>query len=213
MNMSVIGGADGPTAIFIAGKLGDLFFIPAIVIMFMFYGIYFAKKSAQKRRGIRTTQLGRGKERSVRTIEVIMSAATVLIVLAELMSIVMKLNSMPPLVRVIGIVVGLLGDLFFLTAVWTMRDSWRAGIPETDRTELVLQGIYRYSRNPAFLGFDLMYIGILLMYFNWVLLLFTVWAIVMLHLQILQEEKYLESVFGDEYLRYKNSTGRYWGRK
>ena len=43
-----------------------------------------------------------------------------------------------------------------------MRDFWRAGIPETDKTELVTEGIYQISRNPAFLGFDLLYIGILL---------------------------------------------------
>ena len=30
----------------------------------------------------------------------------------------------------------------------------------------VFYGIYRYSRNPAFLGFDLMYAGVLLLYGN-----------------------------------------------
>lgn len=59
----------------------------------------------------------------------------------------------------------------------------------------------------------MMYIGILLLYFNWMLLAFTAWVMVMLHLQILQEEKYLETVFGEEYLRYKERTCRYFGRK
>ncbi len=43
-----------------------------------------------------------------------------------------------------------------------MKDSWRAGIPDSDKTELVTTGIYKYSRNPAFLGFDLQYMGVLL---------------------------------------------------
>ena len=43
-----------------------------------------------------------------------------------------------------------------------MRDSWRAGIFETDKTKLVTEGIYQISRNPAFLGFDLLIIGTLL---------------------------------------------------
>ena len=43
-----------------------------------------------------------------------------------------------------------------------MRDSWRAGISETYKTELVTEGIYQISRNPVFLGFELLYIGILL---------------------------------------------------
>ena len=213
-SISVIGGADGPTAFFLAGKLGDLFIILALGIMILFYGIYFTKKIAQKRRGIRTTQLGgRGKEKSVRTIEIIMSAATLLIVPAELVSIVFEWNIMPLSVRTAGIMLGLIGDLIFLIAVLTMRDSWRAGIPETDKTEFVSQGIYQYSRNPAFLGFDLMYMGILLMYFNWMLLLITIWVVVMLHLQILQEEKYLETAFGEEYLAYKQCTGRYFRKK
>lgn len=210
-DISVIGGADGPTAIFLAGSL---FFIPALLIMMIFYGIYFAKMLTQKRQGIQTTQLGgRGKGRAVRRIEIIMSAATLLIVLVELASILLGWNHMPSPVRIAGVLTGLTGDAVFLAAVLTMRDSWRAGIPETDRTEFVSLGIYRYSRNPAFLGFDLMYAGILLMYFNGILLMFTIWVIVMLHLQILQEEKYLETVFGEEYRTYQKCTGRYFGRK
>lgn len=51
------------------------------------------------------------------------------------------------------------------------------------------------------------------MFFNWVLLIFSVFAMVMLHLQILQEEKYLPDVFGGEYVSYKESVCRYIGRK
>lgn len=43
-----------------------------------------------------------------------------------------------------------------------MKDSWRAGISETDKTELVTEGIYQFSRNLAFLEFNLLYIGILI---------------------------------------------------
>ena len=179
--------------------------------MALFYGIYYAKKIAQKHQGIQTTQLGRGKEKSVRAIEIIMSAATLLIVPVELCSILLDWNMMPFPIRMAGIVMGMAGDLIFLTAVLTMKDSWRAGIPEKDKTELVSQGIYQYSRNPAFLGFDMMYLGILLLYFNGLLLVFTVWVIVMLHLQILQEEKYLSTVFGEKYAEYKKQTGRYFG--
>lgn len=212
--ISVIGGADGPTAIFLAGRWDSLFVIPALLVMMIFYGIYFAKMLAQKRQGIRTTQVGgRGKERSVRRTEIIMSAAALLIVPVELASILLGWGHMPSWVRIAGVLAGFTGDAVFLAAVLTMRDSWRAGIPETDRTEFVSHGIYRYSRNPAFLGFDLMYVGILLMYFNGILLIFTIWVIAMLHLQILQEEKYLETVFGEAYRAYKQCTGRYFGRK
>ena len=106
----------------------------------------------------------------------------------------------------------MVGDLIFLISVLCMKDSWRAGIPDEDRTHLVTVGIYAYSRNPAFLGFYLQYIGVLLMYCNLLTGLFTAFAIVMLHLQILQEEKYLTSVFGTEYLEYRHQVYRYLGR-
>lgn len=208
----MIGGADGLTAIFLVIK-ADIFLIAAFGIMGLFYGIYFIKQLTQKKQGIITRQLGRRKEKSLHTTEVIMSLATVLIVIVEIFSILFELSLMPMPVRIAGIILGIAGDLVFLTAVLTMKNSWRAGIPDTDRTEFVSHGIYRYSRNPAFLGFDMMYAGILLMYFNWALLALTIWAMVMLHLQILQEEKYLPTVFGSEYLEYKKHTRRYLGRK
>ena len=95
-----------------------------------------------------------------------------------------------------------------------MRDSWRAGVPENDKTELVTSGIYQISRNPAFLGFDLLYIGLLMMFFNWVLCVVSAFAIVMYHLQIVNvEEDFLLITFGDEYLKYKKKVCRYIGRK
>lgn len=90
----------------------------------------------------------------------------------------------------------MLGDVIFLLSVLCMKDSWRAGIPDKDKTELVTTGIYRFSRNPAFLGFDLMYIGVLLLYGNLLTLGFSLFAMMMLHLQILQEERFLASTFG-----------------
>lgn len=212
MNNSMIGGADGLTAIFLVIK-ADIFLIAAFGIMGLFYGIYFIKQLTQKKQGIITRQLGRRKEKSLHTTEVVMSLATILIVIVEIFSILFELSFMSMPVRIAGIILGIAGDLVFLTAVLTMKNSWRAGIPDTDRTEFVSHGIYRYSRNPAFLGFDMMYAGILLMYFNWALLALTIWAMVMLHLQILQEEKYLPTVFGSEYLEYKKHTRRYLGRK
>ena len=106
-----------------------------------------------------------------------------------------------------------MGDLVFLLAITCMKDSWRAGIPKSDKTKLVTNGIYKISRNPAFLGFDLVYIGILLLYFNPIHLIFTLFAIIMLHLQILQEEKFMEATFNDEYVDYKKKVFRYLGRK
>ena len=187
--------------------------LPALLVLAVFYGTYFAKVLAQKRRGIRTRQIGRRKEKSIHTVEVLMSIATLGAPMAQLMSIAFGWSHLPANARFTGFLMGLLGGGIFLLSVLCMKDSWRAGIPDKDRTELVTTGIYRYSRNPAFLGFDLMYAGVLLLYGNLLTLGFSVFAMVMLHLQILQEERYLVHAFGAPYQAYCRQVFRYLGRK
>ena len=109
----------------------------------VFYGIYFAKVLAQKHRGIRTRQIGRRKEKSIHTVEVLMSIATLGAPMAQLMSIAFGWSHLPANARFTGFLMGLLGDGIFLLSVLCMKDSWRAGIPDKDRTELVTTGIYR----------------------------------------------------------------------
>lgn len=183
----------------------------ALFVLAVFYGIYFAKMLAQKRRGIRTLQIRQRKEKSIQTIELLMSIATLGVVIAQLVSILFGWSCLPTNARFTGFCTGMLGDLIFLLSVLCMKDSWRAGIPDKDHTELVTSGIYRFSRNPAFLGFDFMYVGVMLMYCNLLTVPLTVFAIVMLHLQILQEERYLDETFGEAYREYKRHTFRYLG--
>ena len=182
-------------------------------VLALFYGIYFTKVLLQKRRGIQTRQIGRRKEKTIHTVELCMSAATLGVVAAQLLSVVLGWSLLSAGARFTGFCTGLLGDLIFLLSVACMKDSWRAGIPDTDKTELITTGVYRFSRNPAFLGFDFMYIGVLLLYLNPLTAVFTLFSIVMLHLQILQEEQYLTAAFGEPYTEYKKHVFRYLGRK
>jgi protein-S-isoprenylcysteine O-methyltransferase Ste14 len=169
---------------------------------------------AQQRKGIQTDQIGQGKVGFVRFVEITMKVAAVLVFVMGLASIHAGQSLTPTAVRVIGAVVSALGTAVFIAAVLTMQDSWRAGVSTTDKTELVTSGIYQISRNPAFLGFDLLYIGILLMFFSGVLLAATVFAVVMYHLQIVNvEEDFLLETFGDDYLAYRKKVCRYLGRK
>ncbi len=185
----------------------------ALLVLVIFYGIYFAKMLVQKRQGVQTRQIGRVKEKSVHRIEVLMSIATLAAPVIQILSILFGWNHMPANARFTGFCIGMLGDIIFLVSVLCMKDSWRAGIPDKDRTKLVTTGIYRYSRNPAFLGFDFMYVGLLLMYFNLSMLVVSAFAIIMLHLQILQEERYLTENYGDSYREYRKHVFRYLGRK
>lgn len=185
----------------------------ALLILAVFYGIYFGKMMIQRSHGIRTDQMGSRKEKKLHRVEMLMKTATFAIVPVQLVSIVTGWSALPESARCAGIVIGILGDGIFLAAVVCMKDRWRAGIPDQDKTEIVTNGIYRISRNPAFLGFDLMYVGIFLMYANPFSGAFTIFAVIMLHLQILQEEIYLDEVFGETYRNYKKHVGRYLGKR
>lgn len=190
-----------------------LFLIFGLIVLAFFYGIYYTKMILQKKQGIRTNQIGKRKEKKLHMVETLMSIATLGIVVVQLVSIATDWSYLPISARFTGFCIGMVGDIIFFISVICMKDSWRAGIPEKDKTKLVTDGIYSFSRNPAFLGFDLMYIGVLLMFLNPLTAVFSIFAIVMLHLQILQEEKYMEQTFGKEYVEYKKKTFRYLGRK
>lgn len=189
------------------------FKLMAIFILAVFYAIYFGKMIIQKKKGITTHQIGKRKEKELHTVETLMSVATFSVVIIQLLSIFFDWNIMPSGARFTGFCIAGIGDIFFLISVIYMKDSWRAGIPEKDKTKLVTDGVYKFSRNPAFVGFDFMYIGVLLMFFNIGTLMFSLFSIVMLHLQILQEEKYMAKTFGEEYLEYKKKVFRYIGRR
>lgn len=145
-------------------------------------------------------------------IERILSVATVMELIVGVFSIFLEKNCPIVEVRVIGVVIGVIAIIFFATATITMKASWRVGIPE-EKTALITNGIYKWSRNPAFVGFDLLFFSMCLMFFNIPLMLVTIWATVMLHLQILQEETHMHNMFGDEYEQYKSHTLRYFGKK
>lgn len=210
-----------------------------LLLLVLFYGAYMTKVFLQKRKGIRTNQLGRaekkaeanpdaspqanpdtkywGKTKHTLWVEYTTSLANDLMILALAASVILNWGSWVPLwVRISGFFLAGSGCAFFITAIIGLRDSWRAGIPEQDSTVFISQGIYGVSRNPAFVGFDLLYIGFCLAFFNPVLAVIAILGIGSLHLQILEEEKFLKQRFGVEYLQYCSRVGRYlkgFGRK
>lgn len=185
----------------------------AILIQIVFYGFYLAKLYLQHRQQIRTNQMGRGnKPAHVLRVERIMSLATVLALVSSAGSILFAGPQASPVLIAAGITAGLAGICFFAAATISMKTCWRVGIPE-EKTALVTDGIYRLSRNPAFVGFDLLYLSACLLFPTVWVVLCCLFAAVMLHLQILQEEEHLLGVFGEEYRAYMGRVRRYLGRK
>lgn len=186
--------------------------IIGVIEVLIFYVAYFLKLFNQRKKGIKTNQLGIGnKSRKTVIIESLLRFSSTAIVIVVLVSAILNTSLFSnQMVRGIGLVLLGLGTCLFIIAMVTMQDNWRAGIPEKDKTDMVTTGIYTISRNPAFLGFDLTYIGASLAFGNIIVLILTALTIALMHLQILEEEKYLETTFGNRYDTYKNRVGRYF---
>lgn len=185
-----------------------------IMVIAIFYIGYFIKMIVQRKNGIITDHMGKGKTGLPKIVETALKAVSILMVILDLSSIILDRAAMPFPVRIAGLVLCIFGTSVFFMSMINMKNNWRAGVPEADKTELVTDGIYKFSRNPAFLGFDLVYTGISMMFFNWVLWFFTVAAVIIFHLQIVNvEEPFLTEAFGAEYKEYSKKVFRYIGRK
>ena len=185
----------------------------SFIIMIIFYLFYIYKLIDLNKKNIKTNQAGKGnKEKKVLIIERIMGISNVIQIITMVISVLLINNTNNVYLISLSIIFGILSILFFSLATITMKNNWRVGIPE-EKTSLVNYGIYKWSRNPAFVGFDLLYISITIMVFNIPLLIISMISILTLHIQILQEEKHMIKMFGDEFNNYIKHTCRYLGRK
>ena len=103
--------------------------------------------------------------------------------------------------------------ILFLFSLSAFGNSWRIGIDRENPGELVMSGVFSISRNPIFLSMDLLLLGTFLVIPSIVYLCFMGILFVGIHLQILEEEKFLRSEYGETYSEYLRSTCRYLGRK
>ncbi|MFL5692050.1 MAG: methyltransferase family protein [Ktedonobacteraceae bacterium] len=95
-------------------------------------------------------------------------------------------------------------------AVSTMRRAQTSLNPSEPVKTLVIEGPFKVTRNPIYVSFTLIYIGIaLLVNTLWPLLLLPVVQNVMRQGIIEREERYLERKFGQEYLAYKERVPRW----
>lgn len=112
-------------------------------------------------------------------------------------------------VKIVGLMILLLAFAIFVMAQAALGNSWRLGIDRTHPGRLITGNIYAVSRHPIYLFFDLYFFSVFLMSANMVFLLFTAVIAVILHYQAIQEEKFLYSLYGQDYIKYTSRVGRY----
>ena len=97
---------------------------------------------------------------------------------------------------------------FVIISLINLGKSTRLGIP-TEDTVLKTRGVYRISRNPMYLGFNLLTLSSMIFFLNIWIILLGIYSIIIYHFIILAEEKFLKVRFGENFDNYMKKTRRY----
>jgi protein-S-isoprenylcysteine O-methyltransferase Ste14 len=112
--------------------------------------------------------------------------------------------------HVIGVVLAALGGLAVFGAQLGMGESWRIGVSEEERTELVIGGWFSLCRNPIYSAMIVGWTGFALMVPTWLGLAAIAVVAAGLELQVRAvEEPYLLRTHGDAYRHYAARVGRF----
>jgi protein-S-isoprenylcysteine O-methyltransferase Ste14 len=110
-----------------------------------------------------------------------------------------------------GALVALLAISLFLFAVRTFRAAGTPVPGNRPTTTIVRTGPYRFSRNPIYLAFSLLQLGLALwLNILWLVVTLLAAVAVMSFVVIPKEERYLEARFPSEYSSYKASVRRWF---
>jgi protein-S-isoprenylcysteine O-methyltransferase Ste14 len=113
-------------------------------------------------------------------------------------------------IRIVGVIIVVAGLVLIFSALATFRRTGQDPKPWTPSPELIVQGPYRSTRNPMYVGLACILVGLGLALNNlWFLLLAAVALLVVHFIAVLPEEKYLNEKFGSSYKEYRTKVRRY----
>lgn len=100
--------------------------------------------------------------------------------------------------------------LFVVLPFLQFNKSGQDPAPWTPTPEIVVEGMYRFTRNPMYLGMLIFCIGFAIILSDiWILILTPVCGWLLYNIAIRHEEAYLEEKFGDSYRAYKQKVRRW----
>ncbi len=100
------------------------------------------------------------------------------------------------------------GFMLLFIGRFGLADSFRIGSPK-ESTSLKVNGLYRFSRNPMYLGVYTTILACVLYTLNPIALLVGIFAVAVHHRIVLAEEQHLQKVFGQEYADFCHRVRRY----
>ena len=111
---------------------------------------------------------------------------------------------------IIGAVLMCLGTTVIVMALGLFRDNKTRPEPWQPASTLVIAGIYKWTRNPMYLGMAVFSLGMALLFESIPATLLVLLAIAVIdRLVITREEAYLLRRFGDDYRAYRSRVRRW----
>ena len=110
---------------------------------------------------------------------------------------------------IIAIIICSISLIWFGITLKVFGKSFRVGIDENTKNNLITNGTFAISRNPIYVGFIIFFIGMFIAYSNILISVFLVLLTVTIHRQILREEIFLKEHYRDEYEQYVKKVRRY----
>jgi protein-S-isoprenylcysteine O-methyltransferase Ste14 len=108
-----------------------------------------------------------------------------------------------------GVFLCFAGLALLLLSLVSFGASFRVGIDVEHADALVTTGIFAFSRNPIYVAFGLVLLGEFLVFPNWILLIYLVAGVWLLHRQVTREEDFLRRRYGEAYAAYCQRVPRY----
>jgi protein-S-isoprenylcysteine O-methyltransferase Ste14 len=108
-----------------------------------------------------------------------------------------------------GILLGVIASLLVWRGQADMDASWRIGIDGSERTQLVTRGLFRFCRNPIYLGLQVGLVSFVLLQPGYLTIILLFQGLMLLHVQTRLEEEYLLRCHQDSYLEYCAAVGRF----
>ena len=109
----------------------------------------------------------------------------------------------------VGVALCAAGLGMLLWSLISFGRSFRVGIDVEQPDKLITTGVFGVSRNPIYVAFAFVLIGQFLIFPNWILAVYLCAGVWLLHRQVLREERYLSSHYGEAYRDYCNRVRRY----
>ncbi|MBT8228842.1 MAG: isoprenylcysteine carboxylmethyltransferase family protein [Bacteroidia bacterium] len=113
-----------------------------------------------------------------------------------------------PVKDMIAISLFTIGFIIAIISLINLGNSTSMGLPEED-TAFKSSGLYKFSRNPMYLGFALISIGSMIYFMNPFILAMGVYSIIIHDVIIKAEENFLRKRFGETYEKYCLKVRRY----